>query len=100
MKAYWHLGILNCQFYSDIVIKSGSNNDYIIRSRDPSITVFGGTYSEQTLKVQRKYETSTHRAYSQLSFKHSTAIGESSFHLYLNVGNNDWEATLSNKSAK
>ena len=100
VKSYWYGGILNASYLTDFVIRCGSNNDYIISSHSVSISVIGGSFSNDTLTTPRKYETSTTRAYSHLRFNYSYPTGNATFHLYFHVGNNDYETRLSLKDIK
>jgi hypothetical protein len=99
VKAYWNIVILSCFYYNDVVIRSGQY-DYISSAYNPTISVIGGSYSGETLNIYRKYETSTRYAYSQLKFSYTVPTGNGTFNLYLNVGNDDWFATLSQSDVK
>ncbi|WP_271396526.1 hypothetical protein [Salinicoccus roseus] len=92
-RSYWNVGVLNYQFYTDFSLASGNN--YIDRSYDYTINVIGGSYSNVSLTVERKYETTTHKAYSRLGFSYSIATGTGSPRLYFNVGDNSYDTTLS-----
>ncbi|MGN7468543.1 hypothetical protein [Brevibacillus sp. SAFN-007a] len=100
IESYWFTGIVNFGFYSDIVIVSGNNNDYIVDSYDPYVSVLGGSFTPPTVGIKRKYETSTRRAYSQMDFTYTIPTGQSTMKLYLNVGDNDYETTLSKDDVK
>lgn len=100
IESYWFTGIVNFGFYSDIVIVSGSNNDYIVDSYDPYVSVIGGSFTTPTVGIKRKYETSTRRAYSQMDFTYTIPTGQATMKLYLNVGDNDYETTLSKDDVK
>ncbi len=103
VKSYWYTGVLNYSFYSDFVIKSGDNNDYIKKSYNPDVSVLvpGGSYSNKEVTIERKYETSSRRAYSRMDFDYSVPYGgTSSVDLYFNVGDNDYETTLSKADGK
>jgi hypothetical protein len=100
VKAYWNTIILNAVYYNTVKIVSGSNNDYISKVYNESISVIGGDYSEKSLGIKRKTETSSYFAYSQLKFKYTIPTGSGTFNLYLNVGNNSWNATLSQSDVK
>ncbi len=100
IESYWITGILNYGFYSDIQIVSGSNNDYIISSDNPYVSVIGGSFTTPTVSIKRKTETSSYRAYSQMSFTYTIQTGQSTASLYLNVGNDDYETTTSKDDLK
>jgi len=103
VRSYWYTGVLNYSFYTDCVIVAGDNNDYIVRSYNPNVSVLvpGGTFNNEKVSIQRKYETSTKRAYSRMDFNYSVPFGGStSVDLYFNVGDNDYETTLSLKDSK
>lgn len=100
-KSYWYTGILNYSFYSDFVIRSGKNNDYITDAYNPILTLIGpGSYTGEKASVIRRYETSTRFAYSRMDFKYSVPTGSSNVSLYFNVGNNSYKTTLSLKDIK
>ncbi|WP_100407774.1 DUF5626 family protein [Bacillus solitudinis] len=86
VTAYWYTGLVNADYKVDIVIKSGSNNDYIVKAQSPGIVVIGGSYSNDKLVTPRTHETSTRYAYSHLSFDYSLPGVNAKFNLYLQVG--------------
>ncbi|KGX84971.1 hypothetical protein [Pontibacillus litoralis] len=98
VKSYWNTGILNYSFQTDFVLRSGY--DYINKSYNPNVTIIGGTYDNEKVSVQRKHETSTKRAYSRMDFSYEVFTGKSSVDFYFQVGNNDYETTLSLKDSK
>ncbi|MYL49894.1 hypothetical protein GLV98_10375 [Halobacillus litoralis] len=100
VKSYWYTGFMNYSFETDFVIRSGSDNDYILKSYNPNVSIIGGSYSGKKVTVMRKYETSTRRAYSRMDFDYSVPTGQGSIDLYFQVGDNDYETTLSRDDVK
>lgn len=98
IKSSWTWGFVSFSFYSDIVLRTGY--DYIVKSYNPNVTVIGGSKSDEKVTIERKYETATKRAYSRMDFNYSLPTGSSSMDLFFQVGNNDWETTLTLKDSK
>ncbi|WP_314303423.1 hypothetical protein [Brevibacillus parabrevis] len=89
-------GVQSAEFYADIVLVNGGY-DYISNVYDDSIVVIGGSYSNDSLKIERQKETSNQEAYARLKWN-TTAIGGAggaTSYLRLYVGDDDWRITAS-----
>ncbi|OIJ11488.1 hypothetical protein BKP35_12150 [Anaerobacillus arseniciselenatis] len=98
IRTYYNTGLVNAQYYIEAVIRSGSDNDYILTVYDGTATVIGGKKEEETTTLHRRFETSTHYAHSNFRVDYSL-FGEnfsSSMTLNTLVGNDGYKTGLSN----
>lgn len=102
VKSYWCTGIVNLEFRTEFVIKSGKNNDYIVKSYDEGAVIVGGDLKTEKLTVGRKYESITKKAYSQyrITYKLAKDIMSGTYNLYFQVGNDGYESSLTLKDNK
>ena len=91
VKVYWNTGVINAVYYTEIVIRSGSNNDYIKSVTDGSASGFVSVKTEATT-IPIQYENSTNYAYSQYRITYEALGMSGTLTLHLLVGNNGYES--------
>ncbi|ASJ54847.1 hypothetical protein BP422_15505 [Brevibacillus formosus] len=104
VESYWATGTVNYSYYNDYTIVKGINNDFISKAYNPTVAVIGGTFTTPTVTIHRAKETSSKYAYSQMDFTYTFSLPlppvSATAKLYFNVGNDDYDTTLSLSDTK
>ena len=93
IKSYQATGLVNLQFKTEAVIRSGANNDYIVRVYHPTYAI-AGTINSENLFVGRVHETSTRYTYCGYVIGY-TLLGHVSgvARVHTHVGNNGYKTS-------
>lgn len=104
VESYWATGTVNYSYYNDYTIVKGKDNDFISKAYNPTVAVIGGTFTTPTVTIHRAKETSSKYAYSQMDFTYTFSLPlppvSATAKLYFNVGNDDYDTTLSLSDTK
>lgn len=102
--SYWATGTVNYSYYNDYTIVKGKDNDFISKAYNPTVAVIRGTFTTPTVTIHRAKETSSKYAYSQMDFTYTFSLPlppvSATAKLYFNVGNDDYDTTLSLSDTK
>lgn len=94
IKTYWYAGYINAEYIARITIRAGRNNDYIRQIYDGHYTIIGGDVTSTSIKLERKYETSTDYAHSYYKVHYKLAGISATLTLNTYVGNDGYDTNL------